>query len=121
MNSLKLAWKFVTFYGLNPQTLRRLSWQYGLQECGGFTLTPVPRSITQGSNDLIRVVAKERDPRVRHCLAHQALLTHQMFALRTQGIRARVRGWLIEIEGGKVSATRPLPAARPRVSHFQSR
>ncbi len=109
MDSLKLAWKFVNFYDLNPQTLRRLSWQYGLQECGGFTPVTTPSSVTRVSNDLIPAVAEEGDPRVRHCLTHQALLTYQVLALRTRGVRARVRGWLIEIEGGKALRTRALP------------
>jgi len=101
MDLLKLAWKFVTFYELNPQTLRRLAVQYGLQECGGFPLVAAPRSCSQVSDHLSAAVVEERDPRVRRCLTHQALLTQQVVALRTRGVSARVRGWLIEIEGGK--------------------
>lgn len=114
MDPLKLAWKFVTFYDLNPQTLRRLAVQYGLQECGGFPLAAAPRSFSQVSDHLIAAVVEERDPRVRRCLTHQALLTQQVLALRTRGVSARVRGWLIEIEGGKARRMHTLSIVHPR-------
>jgi len=120
MNSLKLAWKFVTFYDLNPQTLQRLAWQYGLQECGGFIFATASSSVPRVPNHLIHAVAEEGDPRVQRCLTHQALLTHQVLALRAQGVRARVRGWLIEVEGGKVPRMRALSVVRPRAGLFST-
>jgi hypothetical protein len=114
MDPLKLAWKFVTFYDLNPQTLRRLALQYGLQECGGFPLAAAPRSFSRVSDHLIATVVEERDPRVRRCLTHQALLTQRVLALRTRGVSARVRGWLIEIEGGKARRMHTLSIVHPQ-------
>ena len=114
MDPLKLAWKFVTFYDLNPHTLRRLALQYGLQECGGFPCAAGSGSFSQMSDHLTAAVGEERDPRVRRCLTHQALLTQQVLALRTRGVSARVRGWLIEIEGGKVQRMQRLSSVHSR-------
>ena len=105
IDRLKLAWKFIIFYDLNTQTLRRLVLQYGLQEYGGFPCPAASGSFSQKSDHLSVVVGEERDPLVRRCLTHQALLNQQVLALRARGMSARVRGWLIEIEGGK--ARRP--------------
>ncbi|HEV8713962.1 MAG TPA: hypothetical protein VGX03_14190 [Candidatus Binatia bacterium] len=113
MDPLKLAWKFVAFYDLNPQTLRRLALQYGLQECGGFPIVTALSSFPRVSDHMITAVVEEQDPRVRRCLTHQALLTQRVLVLRTRGVRARVRGWLIEIEGGKALRSRALSFARP--------
>jgi len=119
MDPLKLAWKFVTFYELNPQTLRRLELQYGLQECGGFPIVTALNSFSRVPDYLITAVVEERDPRVRRCLAHQALLTQRVLVLRTRGVRARIRGWLIEIEGGKALRPRIMSLARPRAGRSQ--
>ena len=119
MDPLKLAWKLVTFYGLTPHTLRRLALQYGLQECGGFPLAPVPRSCFPRSDHLVTGVVEEQDPRVRCCLTHQAALTRQVLALRTRGVNARVRGWLIEIEGGKVPRMQMLSIVHSRSRRSQ--
>jgi hypothetical protein len=113
MDPLKLAWKFVTFYDLNPQTLRRLASQYGLQEGGGFPVVTTVGSLARMSDHLVTAVVEERDPQVRRCLTHQALLTQRVLTLRMRGMRARVCGWLIEIEGGKALYSRTLPATRP--------
>lgn len=119
MDPLRLAWKFVTFYDLNPQTLRRLAGQYGLQECGGFPTLSAPNPFAKVSDRLVAADIEERDPRVQRCLTHQALLTQRVLALRARGVRARVRGWLIEIEGGKALHPRALPVIRPRASRSQ--
>ena len=119
MDPLKLAWKFVTFYDLNPQTLRRLALQYGLRECGGFPITVAPSSDSQSLDHLSAAVVEERDPRVRRCLTQQALLTQRVLALRTRGMSARVRGWLIEIEGGKAPRTHALSIVQPRTRRSQ--
>ena len=115
MGPLKLAWKFVTFYDLNPWTLRRLAVQYGLQECGGFSIAAVPDPCLQVVDRPVAAIVEERDPRVRRCLRHQALLTQQVLALRIQGMNARVRGWLIEIDGGKVRPQHTVSIVHPRV------
>ncbi|HXG19151.1 MAG TPA: hypothetical protein VNN62_08785 [Methylomirabilota bacterium] len=57
-------------------------------------------------------ITSEEDPRARQCLLHQLALTYQALALRSYGVRARVRGWLVAIEGGKASHYRaPAPNA----------
>jgi hypothetical protein len=106
MEPLKLVWKFVTFYDLSPQTLRCLSAQYRLQECGGFPTVAVHSSIRSASDRVIAAVAEEGNPRGRRYLTHQALLTQQVLDLRSRGVQARVHGWLIEIKGGKTLRTR---------------
>jgi len=120
MGPLRLAWKFVTFYDLNPWTLRRLAVQYGLQECGGFSIAAVPGPCLQVADRPIAALGEERDPRVRHCLRHQALLTQQVLALRTQGMNARVRGWLIEIDGGKARPKRTVSIVHSRVGRSRA-
>ena len=121
MGPLKLAWKFVTFYDLNPWTLRRLARQYGLQECGGFPIAAVPAGPCLPVADRpVAAIIEEQDPRVRRCLRHQALLTQQVLALRTQGMNARVRGWLIEIDGGKARPKRPVSIVHSRVGRARS-
>src|SRR5262245_37555173 len=94
-----LAWKLLTFYALSPATLRRLSLQYGLQECGGFGTAHGPAEPTP-LVPWAALATHEPDPRVRLCLDHQVALTQRVAALRRDGFPARVRGWLIAIEGG---------------------
>ena len=75
-----LAWKMLTFYALSPATLRRLSLQYGLQECGGFDAahgTAEPTPLVPWA----ALATHEPDPRVRMCLDHQAALTQRVAAL----------------------------------------
>jgi hypothetical protein len=101
MDSLKLAWKFVSFYELTPQTLRRLSLTYGLREAGGFSQITGADTLQTVCQQFSVLLREEADPRVQHCLAHQLGLAHRVLSLRAQGLQARVRGWLVEIEGGK--------------------
>lgn len=103
MSPLALAWKLVAFYDLTPHTLRRLTLRYGLEEGGGFTLSEASCVLLPALQQLGFAITSEEDPRARRCLVHQLTLTYQALALRSYGVRARVRGWLVSIEGGKAS------------------
>ena len=101
MDTLKLAWKFLSFYDLSPHALVRLSQTYGLTGLGGVVDVRDLSTLAKVRQRLWEVIEQEPDLRVRQCVTHQFTLAHKALALRGQGLRARVRGWLVVIDGGK--------------------
>ncbi|MEW6300243.1 MAG: hypothetical protein AB1671_21325 [Thermodesulfobacteriota bacterium] len=97
----KLTWKLARFYDLPLSMLTRLSHSYGLTTLGGLADINETGSLEIVRRRLLAVVGEESNPRVRRCLAHQFILAHKVLILRARGVRARVRGWLVEIDGGK--------------------
>lgn len=118
MDTLKLAWKFISFYDLPPQTLTHLSQTYGLTGLGGVVDIRDTTTLERVRHRFQVALEQEPDPRVQRCVAHQFSLADQALALRAQGLRARVRGWLVVIDGGKkrrseTSRLRPPAIRRP--------
>lgn len=97
----KLTWKLARFYNLPLRTLSHLSRAYGLTRVGGLADINETGSLEIVRRHLLAVVEEEPNPKIRRCLFHQFILAHKVLILRTCGVRARVRGWLVEIEGGK--------------------
>ncbi|MGH7965893.1 MAG: hypothetical protein ACRERD_29425 [Candidatus Binatia bacterium] len=118
MDILKLAWKFVSFYDLPPQTLLHLSQTYGLTGLGSIVGIRDATALARARHHFQVVLEQEPDPRVQRCVTHQFSLADKAFALRAQGLQARVRGWLVVIDGGKkkpsvTSRLRPPAIRRP--------
>lgn len=101
MDKLKLTWKFISFYDLAPQALAHLSRTYGLTGLGGVVGIRDVTALARARYRFQTVLEQEPDPRVQRCVVHQFSLADQVLALREQGLRARVRGWLVVIDGGK--------------------
>jgi len=101
MDTLKLTWKFISFYDLPPQALTHLSHTYGLTGLGGVIGIRDVISLARAKSRFQTVLEQEPDPRVQRCVVHQFSLADQVLALRERGLRARVRGWLVVIDGEK--------------------
>lgn len=97
----QLTRKLARFYNLPLHTLTHLARAYGLTRLGGLADINEAGSLDIVRRRLLAVVGEETNPQIRRCLSHQFILAHKVLILRARGVRARVRGWLVEIDGGK--------------------